>query len=186
MGPDRVLSPGEGNYYVILIAPESAPQICTPPLSGVQHPLAPEFVQGVSRHGNRPVGLWKVINGLASAHQPQGRDQRRCLCLRFWGAARELLRAKVLYRHDGMVATRDFAFAPKPRSQGRLSPGVGRSALSSILYARGKLIEAQRLNREREEICRKKGISDPTGSDSLGSGIDLPTVHATRRCHAAT
>lgn len=79
----------------------------------------------MSQHGKNPVGLWKVINGLARARQPQSRDQRRCLCLRFWGAVRELLRFKVLYRHGPLIALQDFA--TRPRSPKRRAPSVGTS-----------------------------------------------------------
>lgn len=80
------------------------------------------------RHGSRPVDLWKVINGLANAHQPQGRDQRRCLRLRFWGAVRELLKARVLFRHGSLIATVNFAIRPRSKSAKHLSPSVGKSA----------------------------------------------------------
>ena len=81
----------------------------------------------MSQHGKNPVGLWKVINGLAKARQPEARAQRRCLCLRFWGACRELLRFRVLYRHGPLIATSNFPTRPRPRSPKRLSPSVGRS-----------------------------------------------------------
>jgi hypothetical protein len=103
----------------IIIAPESAPQVYVPPLGGVEHPLALPFMHAMRRHGNSPVGLWRVINGLAKARQPEARAQRRCLCLRFWGAVRELLRVRVLVRHGPLIATADFATRPKPRSQVR-------------------------------------------------------------------
>ena len=88
-----------------IIAPASAPQISHQFLAGVQHPLAPELIQAVRGHGNRPVGLWRAINQLASARKPNTRDQGRCLCLRFWGAARELVKVGLLFRHDGLIAT---------------------------------------------------------------------------------
>ena len=87
-----------------IIAPTSAPQVFSPPLTGVQHPLAPEAMDAMLRHGNTPVSLWRVINGLAKARQPQGRDQRRCLCLRFWGAFRELLKAEKLFRRGSLIS----------------------------------------------------------------------------------
>lgn len=113
---------------MIVIAPLNAPQAYVPPLNGVAHPLAPEVMNAMLRLGSRPVSLWRVINGLAKARQPQGRDQRRCLCLRFWGAVRELLRFGVLFRHGGQIATVNFATRPRPKSPRCLSLSVGRSA----------------------------------------------------------
>lgn len=84
-------------------------------------------MQAMQQHGKNPAGLWKLINCLAKARQPRSRDQRRCLCLRFWGAVRELLRFRVLYRHGPLIATSNFATRPKPRSPRRLSPSVGAS-----------------------------------------------------------
>ena len=110
-----------------IIAPLDAPQVFAPRLGGVEHPLAPAVVEAVCHHGDGPVSLWKVINGLAKASQPQGRGQRRCLCLRFWGAVRELLRFGVLYRHGPLIALKDFATRPRTKSPGRLSPPVGTS-----------------------------------------------------------
>jgi hypothetical protein len=111
----------------IIIAPDSAPQVFTPPLGGVAHPLAAEVMRAMRQYGKNPVGLWKVINGLAKAHRPQGRAQRRCLCLRFWGAVRELLRFRVLFRHGPLIATWNFPTRPRPRSPKRLLPSVGGS-----------------------------------------------------------
>lgn len=102
-----------------IIAPSDAPQVFTPPFGGVAHPLAPEVMNAMRQRGSTPVGLWRVINGLAKARQPEARAQRRCLCLRFWGAARELLRVKALVRHGPLIATSNFATRPKPRSQVR-------------------------------------------------------------------
>lgn len=112
---------------MIVIAPLNAPQVHMPPLNGVEHPLAPEVMNAMLRHGSRPVSLWRVINGLADTRHPQGRDQRRCLCLRFWGAVRELLRFGVLFRHGGQIATVNFATRPRPKLPRRLSLSVGGS-----------------------------------------------------------
>ena len=110
---------------VILIAPESAPQVYAPGWNGVAHPLASEVMNAMLRYGSRPVSLWRVISGLANARQPHGRAQRRCLRLRFWGAVRELLKFRVLFRHGPLIATVNFAIRPRPKSPRRLSPSVG-------------------------------------------------------------
>lgn len=110
-----------------IVAPESAPQVYLPPLAGVQHPLAAQIVDALRQHGNSPVGLWKLINALADTRQPDSRARRRCWRLRYWGACRELLKAKLLFRHGGEIATSNFATRPRPRSQRRLSPSVRRS-----------------------------------------------------------
>ncbi len=104
-------------YIVIdIIAP---PQVYAPPLGGVQHPLAPEFLEAIRQRGPAPVALWKLINTLADTRQPDSRARRRCWRLRYWGACRELRKAKLLYRHGPLVCLSDFATRPKPRSQGR-------------------------------------------------------------------
>jgi hypothetical protein len=110
---------------MIVIAPLNAPQVYVPPLGGVQHPLAPEVMNAMLRYGSRAVGLWRLINSVASAREPHGRDQRRCLRLRLWGAVRELLKFRVLFRHGPLIATVNFSFRPRPKSPRRLSPSVG-------------------------------------------------------------
>ena len=64
------------SYGVIVIAPLIAPQTGAPLLGGVQHPLAPEVMAAVRPHGLTPVGLWRVINGLANARNPDYRARR--------------------------------------------------------------------------------------------------------------
>lgn len=110
---------------MIVIAPLNAPQVFVPPLNGVEHPLAPEVMNAMLRYGSRPVGLWSLINGIANARQTRGRAQRRCLRLRLWGAVRELLKFRVLFRHGPLIATVNFAFRPKPKLPRRLSRSVG-------------------------------------------------------------
>jgi len=122
-----------------LVAPPSAPQVDTPTLAGVQHPLAPEFMQAMRQRGPAPVSLWCVVNGLADARNPDYRARRRCWRLRYWGAVLELLRARFLFRHGPLIALSDFARRPRPKSQGRrpfrpmngevhLLPSVGNSS----------------------------------------------------------
>jgi hypothetical protein len=131
------------SYGVIVIAPLIAPQTGAPLLGGVQHPLAPEVMAAVRPHGLTPVGLWRVINGLANARNPDYRARRRCWRLRYWGACRELLRAKLLFRHGPLIALSDFATRPRPgrrdrgtsqRSEGelRLSPAVAKSTSKTV------------------------------------------------------
>jgi hypothetical protein len=107
-------------------------------LAGVQHPLAPEVMDAMCQHGPAPIGLWHVINHLADARKPDYRARRRCWRLRFWGACRELLRAKLLFRHGPLIAPSEFATKPRPRTGDRntprgshgapcLSPAVGKS-----------------------------------------------------------
>jgi hypothetical protein len=113
---------------MIVIAPLNAPQVYVPPLNGVEHPLAPEVMNAMLRYGSRPVSLWKVINGLAKAQNPDSRAQRRSWRLRYLCALRELLRFKVLYRHGSQIATVQFAPRPRAKSPRRLPPSVVRSA----------------------------------------------------------
>lgn len=114
--------------FVIVIAPESAPQIYRPPLNGVEHPLAPEVMSAVLRHGSRPVSLWKSVNSLANAQNPDSRARRRSWRLRYLCALRELLRAGVLFRHGPLIATSNFATRPRPKSPRRSPPSVASSA----------------------------------------------------------
>ena len=113
-----------------IIAPESALQIYTPPLNGVQHPLAPQFVAALRHHGVVPVNQWRIVNSLARAQKPDSRIQIRCLRLRFLGAVRELVRAKVVYRHSGLIALRDFGFTPRSRLSKRMLLSVNGSPWS--------------------------------------------------------
>jgi len=111
-----------------IIAPKTAPQVYVAPLNGVEHPLAPEVMNAIIRHGSRPVSLWGIINALANAQNPDSRARRRSWRLRYLCALRELLRAGVLFRHGPLVATSNFATRPRPKSPRRLSLSVGRSA----------------------------------------------------------
>ena len=109
-------------YIVIdIIAPS---QVYVPPLGGVEHPLAPEFMAAMRQHGNGPFNLWRVVNALADARNPDSRPRRRCWRLRYLCALRELLRAGVLFRHGPLVAASNFATRPRPRSPRRLPPAV--------------------------------------------------------------
>ncbi len=86
----------------IVIAPPTAPQvnvIHALSLAGIEHPLAGEVLNAVRQHGAKPVPLWRLINSLAVARQPDYRARLRCWRLRYWGAILELLRAKLLWRH---------------------------------------------------------------------------------------
>ena len=100
-----------------IVAPPT--EVYAPPLAGVQHPLASEVMAAVRQHGPVPIGLWRVINGLANARQPDYRARRRCWRLRYWGAVRELLNAKLLFRHGPLIALSDFATTPRLRPQKR-------------------------------------------------------------------
>lgn len=110
-----------------VIAPTTAPQVHVLALAGIQHPLAGEVLNALRPYGQTPVSLWKIINSLADARQPGSRTMRRCWRLRYWGAVRELRRAGLLFRHGSLIALKDFATKPKPRSPTRLAPSVGRS-----------------------------------------------------------
>lgn len=77
-------------------------------------------------YGPKPVSLWRVINGLANAQNPAFRAQRRSWRLRYWGAVRELRRARLLVRHGPLIALSDFATKPKARLPKHLPPSVGR------------------------------------------------------------
>jgi hypothetical protein len=119
----------------IVMAPPGSPQVSTvhaPTLAGIEHPLAGEVLNAVRQHGAIPVRLWGLINSLAVARPPDYRARLRCWRLRYWGAVRELLKAKLLYRHGPIICSTDFATRPKsgsrPRSnQPLVSPSVGAS-----------------------------------------------------------
>ncbi len=106
----------------VIVCPPTAPQANTLAAAGVEHPLAPEIMDAVRQRGPTPVGLWRVINGLANARNPDYRARRRCWRLRYWGAVRELLKAKLLFRHGALICTSDFATPPKPRTRDRGTP----------------------------------------------------------------
>jgi hypothetical protein len=76
-------------------------------------------MDAMRRRGPSPVRLWRIINNLADARTPDSRPQRRCWRLRYWGAVRELVRVRLLFRHGPFVATQDFALTPRSRSQRR-------------------------------------------------------------------
>ena len=105
-----------------VVAPLSAPQVYTPPLRGVLHPLAQHVIDALRRHGPEPTGLWSLLNSLTSARKPQGRDHVRFLSLRFWVALRELLRVKLVFRHGARIALADFP--SRPRSTIRPAPST--------------------------------------------------------------
>ena len=115
----RSKSPRIYNVIDIIIAPEYAPPVNPLTAAGVEHPLAQEVMAAVRQHGPTPVALWKLINSLANARNPDYRARRRCWRLRYWGACRELLKAKLLVRHGPLIAPSEFACRPKPRSQDR-------------------------------------------------------------------
>lgn len=118
----------------VIMAPVSAPQLPVHPLRGVEHPLAPEVLERMRAHGPAPVGLWNLVNGLAASRLPANRAQRRCLCLRYWGAVRTLLAVGLLRRHGGLVAIGDFAARARPmsrsqNSRARVVDGLGVAAV---------------------------------------------------------
>jgi hypothetical protein len=55
----------------------------------------------------------------------------RYLKLRYLAALGLLVKARLLFRHNGLIASRDFAFTPKRRKRARLSPSIGASASRS-------------------------------------------------------
>lgn len=109
---------------MIVIAPTASPQVYVPPLGTVQHPLAGKVMRQL---GPKPTSLWRLINKLAAAEHPDHRARHRCWRLRYLGAVRELCCAKLLFRHRGLIATRDFAFMPRSRSPKRVSSSVAKS-----------------------------------------------------------
>ena len=110
-----------------IVCPASAPQVYRPPWGGVQHRHAPLVMDTLRKQNGAPVGLWRLINQLASTQQPAYRSQRRFTCMSFWIAIRELIRAKLIFRHGSLIATRDFAFKPKPRLPKRQEPSARRT-----------------------------------------------------------
>jgi hypothetical protein len=110
-----------------IVAPDSAPQVYIPSLGGVAHPLAPEVMQVMRERGPAPIALWKLVNSLSDARRPDSRARRRCWRLRYWGACRELRKAGLLYRHRGLISTRDFGSKPKPKTAKSLSTSVAKT-----------------------------------------------------------
>lgn len=98
-----------------IVAPPSA--IVQAPLAGVQHPLAATVLDAVRQHGSRPVRLWRLINALANARNPEYRAMRRCWRLRYLGALGALVEARLIFRHAGLIAQSDFAIRPKARTK---------------------------------------------------------------------
>lgn len=84
-------------------------------------------MQVMRERGPAPIALWKLVNSLSDARRPDSRARRRCWRLRYWGACRELRKAGFLYRHRGLIATRDFAFKPKSKTAKSLSPSVAKT-----------------------------------------------------------
>ncbi len=154
-----------------IIAPESAPQTYVPPLGSVQHPLASEVMDVMRQRGPVPVGLWRVINGLANARNPDSRTRRRCWRLRFWGACRELLNAKLLYRHRRLIATTDFAFKPERKTAKHLSPSVAKTVCqtagsNAVVTVTAKGMEEGQLI--QNELARSRGgmLAVPSKSEN--------------------
>lgn len=110
-----------------IVAPTSAPQTNPLTQAGILHPLAGEVLNALHKHGSAPVGLWKLINILAAGKNPDYRARRRCWRLRYWGAIRALLGAKLLYRHGALIARANFAIKPKPRRT-RLPPSARKTS----------------------------------------------------------
>lgn len=98
-----------------IVAPPGAEQLSPLKASGILHPLAGEVLNAMRQHGSAPIGLWKLINKMACAQRPDHRARHRCWRLRYAGAIRELCRAKLMFRHRGLIATCDFAYMPKRR-----------------------------------------------------------------------
>jgi len=116
----------------IIIAPLTAPQTCLPPLAGVEHPLAAQVMDVVRQNGNSPVGLWKVINGLSKARNPDHRARLRCWRLRFWGAVRELSQGQAAvsaWATDLHFGLRDHAQAKNTGSRPISTPSGGASSV---------------------------------------------------------
>jgi hypothetical protein len=99
-----------------IVAPLSAPQVYTPPWGGVQHRHAPLVMDTLRKQNGAPVGLWRIINKLASTQQPAYRSQRRFKCMSFWIAIRELIRAKLIFRHGSLISTKDFHYQPRRKT----------------------------------------------------------------------
>jgi hypothetical protein len=106
---------------MILIAPHDRPQVFSPPLNGVQHPLASQVVAALSKHGSQPVGFWRIINTLANEQKAESRGHRRSWRLRFLCAVRQLCRAGILFRHGLLISTSNFVTTPRRRGPRRVS-----------------------------------------------------------------
>ncbi len=155
----------------IVIAPLSAPQVFTAPLGGVQHPLAPEVMAAVRQRGPKPVVLWSLINSLANARNPDYRAVRRCWRLRYWGAVRELLKTKLLFRHGPLIATRDFAFKPEPKTAKHPSPSVAKTVCqtagsNAVMTVTAKGMEDGQLIQNELASSRGRMLAVPPKSEN--------------------
>jgi len=156
---------------MIIVAPATAPQVFTPPLRGVQHPLAPAVMTAIRQHGPTPVNLWTIVNTLAKAQMSGDRKHHESWRLRFWGAIRELQRAELLFRHRSWIALKDFVFRPRIKPVESLPPSVGESACqngrSNTVTANGEpRIEFKHPAANKLEIVNQRSEVAPPESKS--------------------
>lgn len=160
-----------------IVAPPTVPQVDALAAAGIQHPLAREVVDALREHGSMPVPLWRVIDRLASARNPDSRANRRCLRLRFLGALRELARAKIVHRHVGLISLKNFAFTPTRRSRARLPRSVARLASqtggSGLTPTTANITSNRQQTPERELLSRTEVT--PTSTDDIKSAPPTAT-----------
>ncbi len=125
----------------------------------------------IRQRGPTPVGLWEIINSLAKGRNPDSRAMRRCWRLRYLGAGRELVRAKVLYRHGSLIALKDFAVKPRPRPPKRLSAPVGR--LASEFGGSNPVLPVAKTTATSYQVSEPKvvvtSLSTPPGNNEMKS-----------------
>ena len=112
---------------MIFIEPEATfaarhaygPTATCAPLRGVQHLLAPKVMAAMRQNGREPIQLWRFINALARAEQPEYRLQHRFWRVRFLTAIRELRRVQLIFQHYDLIALADFTYKSRRKTPKR-------------------------------------------------------------------
>jgi hypothetical protein len=109
----------ESSYGMITynVSPEPVLGVNALARAGVNHELAPAVMEAVRKHGPGPVQLWRVVNALADAQQPNSRARRRFWRRSLLPAITELTRAGVLFRQGPLISLSDFMTSLRPRSR---------------------------------------------------------------------
>ncbi len=121
---------------MIFIEPEATfaarhaygPTATCAPLRGVQHLLAPKVMAAMRQNGREPIQLWRFINALARAEQPEYRLQHRFWRVRFLTAIRELRRVQLIFQHYDLIALADFPYKSRRKTPKRQEQSVRKAA----------------------------------------------------------
>ena len=108
------------NVYALRTACDA--QATEPNLRRVTSIRGHKMWEHMRQYGGAPVGLWKVIGALVKAERPCDREDARSRAVYYWVGFRELRRAGLIFRHFGLIATKDFAYAPSQKWRKTLVP----------------------------------------------------------------